>query len=289
MRKRKKGLITTTILVIALLIGLSVMLYPAFSDWWNQRVTSRAVVSYDKAVSEMDHSAIDRLFAKADDFNRELAKMSAPFSRADEFTNYDGILNVSGTGIIGYITIPVINVELPIYHGTSDGVLNIAVGHLIGSSFPVGGESTHAVLSAHTGLPSARLFTDVESLVTGDTFTVTVLDRVLTYRVDEINVVLPKEMEKLAIAPGEDYVTLLTCTPYGINSHRLLVRAKRIETVYEKTVLVSADALKIDSYIVIGVIAAPLLLILIILLGKRNPVSLPIEDPLSILPKRNGD
>lgn len=289
MRKKRKGLITTIVLVIALLVGLSVMLYPSFSDWWNQRVTSRAVANYDKVVAEMDHSDIDRMFARAEDFNAQLAEMYAPFSNTDELKRYDGILNVSGTGIMGYITIPVINVELPVYHGTSEGVLNVAVGHLKGSSFPVGGASTHAVLSAHTGLPSARLFTDLESLVVGDQFTITVLDRIFTYKVDDINVVLPHEMEKLAIVPDEDYVTLLTCTPYGINSHRLLVRARRIETVYEKTVLVSADALKIDSYIVIGIVVAPLLLILIILWGKRKPISIPLDDPLSVLPKRDGD
>ena len=205
------------------MVGLGIMLYPTVSDWWNSHTQSRAVASYDKVVAELDDGKAEELLAEAHDYNNKLAEVYAPLSNPDEVPNYDKILDITGTGIMGYITIPVIQVELPIYHGTSEGVLNIAAGHLKGSSFPVGGDSTHAVISAHRGLPSARLFTDLDQLVTGDVFTITVLDQIFTYEVEEILIVLPEEVDKLAITPQKDYVTLMTCTPYGINTHRLLI------------------------------------------------------------------
>lgn len=292
MSKKRKGLISTIILVIALLVGLSVMLYPTFSDWWNSNVATHAIANYDKLVAEVDNSEIELAFARAEDFNVRLADMYAPFSHEKELTDYEDILDITGTGIMGYVTIPVIKVELPVYHGTSDSVLNIAVGHLKGSSLPVGGASTHAVLSAHRGLPSARLFTDIDELVPGDIFTITVLDRIFTYEVEEINIVLPQEMDKLAIVPEKDYVTLMTCTPYGINTHRLLVRAHRIETIYERTVLVSADAVQVDPLLVVPGIAAPLLVVLLIFWsrnGKKKSNKLPLDDPLAVLERKAGD
>lgn len=292
MRKKRKGLISTIILVIALLVGLSVMLYPSFSDWWNKRAAAGVISSYDDAVAKIDENVKVDLFAEAEAFNARLAEMYAPFSSTKDLTDYDSILDVAGTGVIGYVTVPVIGVELPVYHGTESEVLNIAVGHLKGSSFPVGGASTHAVLSAHRGLPSARLFTDLDELVVGDIFTVTVLDRICTYEVEEINIVLPKEMDKLAIVPEKDYVTLMTCTPYGVNTHRLLVRAHRIETIYERTVLVSADAVQVDPLLVVPAIAAPLLVALMIFWarnGKKKSNKLPLGDPLSVLEWKAGD
>lgn len=262
--RKKSGIVSTVILIIILLVGLSVMLYPSFSDWWNKRVQSRVVAGYQEAVMQMDDGETERLLNEARSFNAKLAGISNPFVSSDELSEYDNILNISGTGIMGYISIPIIKVELPIYHGTSAEVLNIAAGHLEGSSFPVGGKDTHAIISAHRGLPSAKLFTDLDKLVVGDTFTITILDEIFTYEVEEILIVEPDEIDKLLIIPGGDYVTLMTCTPYGINTHRMLIRSHRIDTVYEHTVKVDPDALKVDEMLVVPFIAAPLFILLIV-------------------------
>ncbi len=261
--RKKSGIISTIILVIILLVGLSVMLYPTVSDWWNKRVQSRMVANYNEFVQQLDPDRYNEIWEAAYDYNNRLNQLVSPFTEYDKLTDYDEILNVGDSGIIGYIAIPVISVELPIYHGTSAEVLNIATGHLEGSSLPIGGKNTHAVISAHRGLPSAKLFTDLDELVTGDTFTITVLNEVFTYEVEEILIVEPSEIDKLSVIPDGDYVTLMTCTPYGINSHRLLIRSHRIETIYEHTVKVDPDALKVDPMLVIPFIAAPLVLILI--------------------------
>lgn len=256
--KKKRNVISTAILVVLLLVGLSVMLYPTVSDWWNSRVQTRAIATYNQSVEQMDTGDKERLLMEAHSYNATLSHLTAPFTNWEDAGNYDKILDISGTGIMGYISIPKIQVELPIYHGTSAEVLNVAVGHLQGSSFPVGGENTHAVISAHRGLPSAKLFSDLDQLVEGDTFTVTILDEVLTYEVEKIFIVKPDELDKLAIIPGGDYVTLMTCTPYGVNSHRLLVRAHWVDTVYPHNVKVAADAVQLDSMSVVPFIAAPL-------------------------------
>jgi sortase A len=272
MRKKRISL-STIILVIILLVGLSVMLYPTVSDWWNSRVQTQAIASYDIAVEQIDDNHYDEIMSQAHAYNEAIAQVEAPLSNPDVVSGYEDILNISGTGIMGYITIPTINVQLPIYHGTSDEILNVAAGHLEGSSLPVGGTTTHSVISAHRGLPSARLFSDLDRLVVGDTFTITILDEILTYEVEEINIVLPHETSRLAISEGKDYVTLMTCTPYGINSHRLLVRAHRIETVYPHNIKVVSDAVKVDPMLVVPGICIPLLAILItiwIVGGKRR-------------------
>ncbi len=256
--KKKRNVISTAILVVLLLVGLSVMLYPTVSDWWNSRVQTRAIATYNQSVEQMDTGDKERLLMEAHSYNATLSHLTAPFTNWEDAGNYGKILDISGTGIMGYISISKIQVELPIYHGTSAEVLNVAVGHLQGSSFPVGGENTHAVISAHRGLPSAKLFSDLDQLVEGDTFTVTILDEVLTYEVEKIFIVKPDELDKLAIIPGGDYVTLMTCTPYGVNSHRLLVRAHRVDTVYPHNVKVAADAVQLDSMSVVPFIAAPL-------------------------------
>ena len=256
--KKKRNVISTAILVVLLLVGLSVMLYPTVSDWWNSRVQTRAIATYNQSVEQMDTGDKERLLMEAHSYNATLSHLTAPFTNWEDAGNYGKILDISGTGIMGYISIPKIQVELPIYHGTSAEVLNVAVGHLQGSSFPVGGENTHAVISAHRGLPSAKLFSDLDQLVEGDTFTVTILDEVLTYEVEKIFIVKPDELDKLAIIPGGDYVTLMTCTPYGVNAHRLLVRAHRVDTVYPHNVKVAADAVQLDSMSMVPFIAAPL-------------------------------
>lgn len=264
--RKKSGRLSTIILIIIFLVGLSVMLYPIISNWWNERVSSKVISNYKETVAQMDSGDIEKLINEAHDYNDQLAGLYAPFINYEQIPGYDDILNVSGTGIMGYITIPVIRAEFPIYHGTSEEVLNIAAGHLQGSSFPVGGADTHAVISAHRGLPSAKLFTDLDKLVVGDTFTITILDQVYTYEVEVIRTVKPDQVEELAIIPEKDYVTLMTCTPYGVNTHRLLLRSRRIETVYDETevtVRVNPDALQVDPMLVVPVIFAVFVVILI--------------------------
>ena len=248
---------STIILILIFLVGLSVMLYPTVSDYVNQRHQSRALASYDETVNEMSDADYTAYFEAADAYNQRLAATPNSFFTPEQVSGYDETLDVSGTGIMGYITIPRIGVELPIYHGTSDGVLQVAAGHLEGSSLPVGGAGTHAVISAHRGLPSAKLFTNLDELEAGDTFTITVLDR--------ISIVLPTETDLLQPVEGQDYVTLMTCTPYGINTHRLLVRGHRVNTrESQKHVRVTADATRIDPIITAPVIALPMLAVLLI-------------------------
>lgn len=262
------------------------MLYPTFSNWWNSHTQSRAIANYEQTLSQIDNNHYDEILAKAYDYNLKISKLYAPFQNYDQIEGYEDILDITGTGIIGYISIPTIKVELAIYHGTSEGVLNIAAGHLEGSSLPVGGENTHAVISAHRGLPSAKLFSDLDKLCVGDTFTITVLNEILTYEVEEILIVQPTEIDKLAIIPNQDYVTLMTCTPYGINTHRLLIRSHRIDTIYKSNVKVSADAVQVDPMLVVPLISLPLLIALIcfwIFGGKKNKNIKPYDKYISIL------
>ena len=265
--------LSTIILILIFLVGLSVMLYPSVSDAVNRKHQSRAVASYAEEVEQLSDADYQTYFDAADAYNRQLNTTPNAFYKPDLVSGYAQTLDISGTGIMGYITIPKISVELPIYHGTDEGVLQVAAGHLEGSSLPVGGAGTHAVISAHRGLPSAKLFTNLDQLEVGDTFTITVLDRVLTYEVDKISIVLPTETDELLVTEGKDYVTLMTCTPYGINTHRLLVRGRRVETSDQyKHLRVTAEALKIEPIIVAPIMALPMLLILLIgmLLSTRK-------------------
>lgn len=291
MSKKKKGIFSTIFLLLMLLVGLSVMLYPAISDWWNSKVQTRAVANYEETVKNMKPEDYSRYFAEAEEYNRQLLRLAAPFSSYDEIEGYEDVLNVSDTGIIGYITIPCIKVELPVYHGTSPEVLNIAAGHLQGSSLPIGGTNSHAVISAHRGLPSARLFTDLDQLDKGDLFTITVLDRVFTYEVEEILIVEPEETDKLSVIPNGDYVTLMTCTPYGINTHRMLIRSHRTENVEKHEVRIFADMVKVDPMLVIPFIAAPLFVILMCvwIFGGRRIRKKPREIAECLVNERKGD
>ena len=248
------------------------MLYPSVSDWWNARVQTIAIADYNRSVENLEADYKAELLEEARAYNTRLAKLWAPFSEYEKAGDYESLLNVSGNGVIGYITIDKLKLELPIYHGTSADVLNIAIGHLEGSSLPVGGTDTHTVLSGHRGLPSAKLFTDLDQLVEGDTFTLTVLDNVYTYEVEKILIVLPNEVEEIGIISGGDYCTLLTCTPYGVNTHRLLVRAHRIETIYQKTIKVAADAIQVDTTVAVPIIAAPLFITLFIYWGISGKI-----------------
>lgn len=257
---------STYILILIFVVGLSVMLYPTVSDYINQKHQSEAVAAYDEKVSQMSEQDYSEIFEKAENYNKELAKDPEAIYSPDEVNGYDDILDISGTGIMGYITIDKLDVKLPIYHGTSAEVLEIACGHLKGSSLPVGGESTHSVLSAHRGLPRAKLFTDLDKMEEGDTFTVTVLNKVLTYQVDRIAIVQPEEVEGLQIEQGKDYCTLMTCTPYGINSERLLVRGHRIPTEAKKNTQVTTEAFQIEPLMVAIVMAVPMLILLLIVM-----------------------
>ncbi|MCD8221683.1 MAG: class C sortase [Clostridiales bacterium] len=231
-KKRKAGgILATLLLVVVFLVGVGVLLYPTFSDWWNARVQSRAVATYDALADALDEKDYTEYFEAARAYNNRLydvgtAQALASPELVDE--GYWDLLDIAGTGIMGYVTIDKIDVQLPIYHGTDAAVLQVGAGHMEGTSLPIGGESTHSVISAHTGLPSALLFTHLDRLTEGDIFTVTILKEVFTYQVDQIVVVLPTEIENLYIEDECDYCTLMTCTPYGVNSHRLLVRGSRI-------------------------------------------------------------
>jgi len=292
--RKKSSKLSTIILIIILLVGLSVMLYPIVSNWWNTREQRRVIENYKAIIYEMDSDETERLIKEAHEYNDQLAGLYAPFINYEQVSGYEDILNVSGTGVMGYITIPVIHVEFPIYHGTSEEVLNVAAGHLQGSSIPVGGKNTHAVISAHRGLPSAKLFTDLDKMVVGDTFTITILDQVLTYEVEEILIVKPEEVDKLAIIPDGDYVTLMTCTPYEVNTHRLLLRSHRIETVYDEAeVKVNPDASQVDPMLVVPIIFAVLTIALICfwIIGgklKNRPKTLDYKT-IKINNEKDGD
>ncbi len=272
-KKKKSGSASTIILVAIFFVGLSVLLYPTVSDFWNEKRQSQAIINYDDLIVDLTPEDYTELFSKADIYNQKIRNMSFPFLNhkniADE---YNSTLDVNGDGMMGYITIEKIKVQLPIYHGTSDKVLNSAVGHVEGSSLPVGGESTHSVLSAHRGLPSAKLFTNLDKVEVGDVFTIRILDRTITYQVDQILIVLPHETEALNLVPGEDYCTLVTCTPYGINTHRMLVRGTRIENIEpDRVINVITEAYQIDPLIVTPAVAAPMLgVLLVVLLIKSS-------------------
>ena len=275
-KKKKSGSFSTIILVAIFLVGLIILLYPTVSDFWNEKRQSKAVMNYDDLIVDLTPEDYSAFFEAADAYNQKIRNMSFPFmnhkSIAEEYYN---TLDVNGDGMMGYITIDKIKVQLPVYHGTSDQVLNSAVGHVEGSSIPVGGESTHSVLSAHRGLPSAKLFTNLDKVEIGDIFTIRILDKTITYQVDQILIVLPHETDALNIVAGEDYCTLVTCTPYGINTHRMLVRGTRIENVEEKKVInVITEAYQIDPLIVTPAVAAPILAVLLIVLlvksGRNN-------------------
>ena len=260
MKKNK----STIILILVFFVGLSVMLYPTISDYVNQLHQTRAVANYAADVDKLSDADYTAYFEAADAFNAQIAADPDALYFPDRFPSYESTLDVTGTGIMGYITIEKIGVELPIYHGTSDAVLQVAAGHLESTSLPVGGASTHAVMSAHRGLPSAKLYTNLDQLEVGDTFTITVLDRTFTYEVDNISIILPTETDSLKVSEGKDYITLMTCTPYGINTHRLLVRGRRITTPDKlKHIRVTSDAIKIEPILTAPIMALPLLLVLL--------------------------
>ena len=276
--KKKSHRVSNTILVLILLAGIAIAAYPAFSDYWNSMHQTRAIQSYAERVAELDNEAYTAVWEAALDYNRRLAEDPNPWAMEDEdIEDYERQLNVDGTGNMGFISIPKIDVNLPLYHGTSDAVLQTSIGHIDGTSLPAGSVhpdpddfskveyASHSVLSGHRGLPSAKLFSDLDAMEAGDVFYLTILDQTLTYQVDKISVILPEDSSELSLFPGTDYCTLMTCTPYGINTHRLLVRGVRVENDKELLdVRVTADALKVEPLYVVPFIAAPVLLLLIL-------------------------
>ena len=261
MRKHK----TVIFLTLGFLVGICILLYPAFSDYWNSKTQSRAITDYESVLEDLEPEDYTAIFEKAYAYNEELYETEFPLRDYKQVSGYYDTLRITDNDMIGYLKIDRIGVELPIYHGTSDKVLGKGVGHLEGSSLPVGGENTHSVMSAHRGLPSSKLFTDLDRVEKGDTFQIIILDQVLTYQVDFIKVIEPTDISDLQIIEGGDYCTLFTCTPYGINTHRLLVRGVRVETIKEKPIIyVSNEAFRIEPLLVTPAVAAPMLLVLLI-------------------------
>ena len=270
MRKHK----TVIFLTLGFLVGICILLYPAFSDFWNSKTQSRAITDYESVLDNLDENEYSAIFERAHAYNKALYETNYPLMDYKNVPGYYDTLRITDNDMIGYLKIDRIGVELPIYHGTSDDVLNRGVGHLEGSSLPIGGENTHSIMSAHRGLPSSKLFTDLDRMEIGDTFQIIILDQVLTYQVDFIKVIEPTDVSDLQIIEGGDYCTLFTCTPYGSNTHRLLVRGVRIETIKEKPIIyVSNEAFRIEPLLVTPAVAAPMLLVLLIhlLVKYREP------------------
>lgn len=251
------------LLILLFFIGLGFMLYPTVADLWNKRTQSTVVNNYDQVIDEIDNTEYEKLLAEARAFNENLFNSGLSYEDQKKIEGYDEVLNIEGSKIMGYIEIPKIDVKLPIYHGASESVMAVAVGHLKGTSLPVGGKNTHAALSSHRGLPSARLFTDLDQLEEGDLFTITVLSELLTYQIDQIKIVEPQVVRPLDTVPGEDLCTLVTCTPYGINSHRMLLRGRRVDNAINHNFRIFADARRMDPLTMAPVIGVILFLLIL--------------------------
>lgn len=258
---KKRGVFSSVVLVIMLVAGVAIMSYPAISDWLNSSRHSVTIVTYEKQVSSLDQESIDQMRSDAREFNEYLSTLHPRFGvlSEEDLALYSSLLNVSTSGVMGSIRIPSIGVNLPVYHGVDESVLQVGIGHVESTSLPIGGPGTHVVLSGHRGLPSARLFTDLDRLKVGDRFELRVLGEVLTYEVDQIITVLPDELESLSIYPDQDLVTLVTCTPYGINTHRLLVRGHRVEGFADDATSIVAEAARMDPLVVSLFVALPIL------------------------------
>ena len=282
-KKKKSSGGSTWILLLIMFLGAAIMAYPTVSDWWNSFHSTRAIASYSKQVEETDTEELDAMLEAARVYNRELKYKENPFAMTDEETEeYNSLLNLSGTGLMGYIQIPSIKVNIPVYHTTEESVLQMAVGHVEWTALPVGGESTQTVLSGHRGLPSAKLFTDLDKVKEGDRFTITVLNQTITYEVDQIRIVEPGDISELAAVPGKDYCTLVTCTPYGINTHRLLIRGTRVANEAGELV-VSAEAVMLPHYLTIPAVGIPLLFVFLaamLILTRRKKTIPSTEDEL---------
>lgn len=289
MAKWLKKNLTNIFLAVIVLAGLCLLLYPSFSDWWNSMHQSRAIAAYVETVDAMSQEEIDEILNAAREYNERLwHRQNRWVLSEEEQAEYESLLDVSGNGIMGYINIPVIGVNLPIYHGTEESVLQVATGHLSATSLPVGGQGTHAAISGHRGLPSARLFTDLDQLKVGDIFTVSVLNEVYTYQIEQIVTVVPEDTSQMNLYQGEDLCTLQTCTPYGVNSHRLLLRGRRIEDV-DGALMAASEAIRVPNYIVIPAVGIPILFLLLVValiyFRRRKPKITP-EDLRDLLKRK---
>ena len=255
----------TIIMIILFFIGLLTLFYPTLSNYYNEKIGSKTIYNYENIIDSYDFNKFKEIKDNAIKYNKDLSKLSDPLIDYKEIKNYKNILNVNDEGMMGYLSIDKIRVEIPIYHGTSNDTLNSFVGHVEGTSLPIGGNSTHSVLSAHRGLPSAKLFSDLDKLEVGDTFKIIVLDEVLTYKVDKISIVKPNNSKELMNVKDKDYLTLITCTPYGINTHRLLVRGIRVDNNVNK-VYISTEGFKINKLIVIPILTLPIIVLLILII-----------------------
>lgn len=283
MKKFLKKHLVEMILSLILLAGLCLLLYPTVSDWWNSLHQTRAIASYTDAVENTSEEDLQAMLDAAYAYNEKLKNRASSFTlNEEEMAEYESLLDLGGSGVMGVIEIPAIKVNLPIYHGTEEEVLQVAVGHITGSSLPVGGPGTHCLLSGHRGLPSARLFTDLDQIVEGDIFTITVLNHKITYQVDQIRIVLPEEVDQLSIVDGKDYCTLITCTPYGVNTHRILIRGQRIENM-EGDFAVHREATRVPSYLVILAVGLPVLVIIFVGTLVYYQVKRPKKDEKEIL------
>ena len=288
-----KKKLPTILLVLVFLTGVALLLYPTFADWWNSFHQSRAVASYMDSVSEMDTERYEEILAEADAYNQKLVETGIIWTLDEEqLEEYNEQLNINESGIMGYIDIPKISITLPVYHGVDEAVLQVAIGHIAGSSLPVGGENTHCIVSGHRGLPSARLFTDLDKLVDGDTFTMTVLNRTVTYQVDQVRIVEPTDVSDLQIVEGKDYCTLVTCTPYGINTHRLLVRGHRVANAQGDAPVI-ADAMQIETIYIAPFLAVPILILLVIgmfiLTGRQQRRNRRVKETMDAFDFRKND
>ena len=255
----------TMLMILFFFIGLLVFFYPTLSNYYNEKNQSRTIYNYENILKNTNQIDFGKVKNDAIEYNKKLSKLKEPLLTYDTLKNYKKLLNINNDGMMGYLTIDKIKVELPIYHTVSETVLNSSVGHLEGTSLPIGGEGTHSVLSAHRGLPSAKLFTELDKLEIGDIFKITILDETHVYKVDKISIVKPNDRNELKIDKDNDYITLLTCTPYGINTHRLLVRGVRIQGDIKKD-YITTEGFKVNRLIVMPIIALPIIALLLIVL-----------------------
>lgn len=260
----------TLIIVLVFMAGLGLLIYPSFANWWNSLHQAKVIMDYADTVAELDQEDYDRILNSAKKYNKNLAKTGILWTmNKDQKAEYKRQLSVDKSGVMGYISIPKIHIKLPIYHGVAEKVLQTSIGHIEGSSLPIGGKSSHCIVSGHRGLPSAKLFSDIDRLKEGDVWTMTILNETVTYEVDKIWIVEPNDLSKLSIEKGKDYCTLVTCTPYGVNTHRLLVRGHRIPNLNGSADVI-ADAMQIEPVYIAPFVAAPILLILILMLLFRT-------------------
>lgn len=256
----------TVVMTAGLIIGISLLLYPSVANYWNTYHQAKTIMDYSETVANMDKEDYKKILKNAREYNVRLAETGIKWNMTDaERAEYNKELSIDETGIMGFVSIPKFHIRCPIFHGTEEETLQTAIGHIEGSSLPVGGESTHTLISGHRGLPSARLFTDLDKVKEGDTWTLTILNETITYECDQIRIVLPDDLSDLRIEEGKDYCTLITCTPYGVNTHRLLVRGHRVPNA-NGSADVTADAIQIEPIYIAPFLAGPILVILLIIL-----------------------